>query len=124
MMQDPSNDMVFLNKFKQGSRVLDRILGDSSFQGHNDGPLLHSNLDLTLFNVNSNRFRKRKVQEFLDDYANSTTETALENEINNTLEDEEETIEIEQSPETIEALNNLDFVIDGLFKKVLKEHQV
>jgi hypothetical protein len=121
-MQDPSNDTAFLLKIQQGSQVLNRILAGNSLQGHNEVQLLRSSLDLTLFNVN-NHFRKRKLEEFLDDYAsiNSTTEVDQENDASDEIE---ETTEIEQSSETIEALNNLDFVIDELFKKVLKEHQV
>lgn len=116
-------------KFQHASQVLDRILSTKLNQEHNQVPLLRSSLEISLFNV-KNHSRKRKVREFLADYANTdhvnTQATQKDGrDDDNTLEEFEETlVDIEQSPETTEALNNLDFVIDNLFKQVLKEHQV
>lgn len=72
--------------------------------------------------------RKRKLQEFLQDYNQPLDHAIVLNndhqDDQSEEEDDEEDEVVERSQEVMEALYSLDFPIDKLFRKTLKYHQI
>lgn len=67
--------------------------------------------------------RKRKVDDFLEDFYNSSSKECIEVASSEEEEEEEDPI-ITRDPEVMKALCELEFPLDRLFQKVLKTHQV
>lgn len=101
--------------------ILNKIVNQKTKKLVPDKLLLNKSLDLSVCG-NYNSTNKRKLDEFLNDYYGSSSKGMGGAQETIEIEDNEEE-EPQQNLATIQALNEIDFILDAKYRKVLKAHQ-
>lgn len=101
--------------------ILNKIVNQKIKKLVPDELLLNKPFDLSVCG-DYNSTNKRKLDEFLTDYYGSSSKGMGGSQKITEIEDDEEEEPL-QDLATIQALNEIDFILDAKYRKVLKAHQ-